>query len=137
MSFACPILRGSARGVACSRVEVPLAVIGSRGEVEHTFRFDTGCDVTTVSEDVAAALGLPPGGAPIPMRSSTGGASGRLVPVAFRFPPDGISGRPRPPVASTWVVLSGRTRLALLSLHEVDTWFYLGTNDAEMTFTNR
>lgn len=135
MSFACPILRGSARSVPCSRVEVALTVIGSLGEVEHTFRFDTGCDVTTVSEDVA--LGLPAGGPPVQLSGSTAAGVGRLVPVTFRFPPDGISGRPRPATTSTWAVVAGRTRLALLNFHEVDVWFYLGTNDAEMTFTDR
>ena len=90
-----------------------------------------------VSEDVATRLGLPPGGALIPISGSTATGVGRLVPVTLRFPPDMISGLPRPAVASTWAVIAGRTRLALVSFHEVDIWFYVGTDDAEMTFTNR
>jgi hypothetical protein len=137
MSFSCPIQRGSYYGAGCARVEVPLTVIGSIGEATYTFRFDTGCDVTTVSEDVAAARGLPTGGTTLGVRGSTGTASGRLVPVTFRFPPDMISGSQRPPVTSLWIVLGGRTRLALLSLREAEFHFYIGTDDTYMTFTNR
>jgi len=137
MSFTCPIQRGSYYGAGCARVDVPLTVVGSAGEATYMFRFDTGCDVTTVSEDVATSLGLPTGGTPLGVRGSTGTASGRLVPVTFRFPPDMISGLPRSPVSSMWIVLSGRTRLALLSLREAEMHFYIGTDDTYMTFTNR
>src|SRR5436305_1276764 len=119
MSFTCPIQRLQVYGLACSRVDVPLTIVGVGSEKTREFRFDTGCDITTVSEDVATALGLPSGGTPISMRGSTGTASGRLVPVTFRFPPDMISGLPRPPVASMWLVTAGQTDLALLSFHEI------------------
>src|SRR3982750_4001991 len=113
MSFTCPIERFQAYGRPCSRVEVTLTVVGVGGEVEHAFRFDTGCDITTVSEDVATTLGIPVGGTQIVVRGSTGTANARLVPVTFRFPPDMISGLPRQPVTSVWVVVAGQTDLAL------------------------
>jgi hypothetical protein len=137
MSFTCPILRVQRYGRACSQVEVMLTVVGSMGEVSRFFRFDTGCDITTVSEDVAATLSLPSGGTPISVRGSTATTSGRIVPVTFRFPPDFISGLPRPPVNSEWIVAAGQTNVALLSFHEVDQWFYIGTSDDEMSFTDR
>lgn len=137
MSFSCPIERAQFGGLACARVRVELIVVAPTGEVSQLFRFGTGADITTVSEDVANRLGLPAGGPPVQLSGSTAAGVARLVLVTFRFPPDGISGRPRPAVTSTWAVVAGRTRLALLSFHEVDVWFYFGTNDAEMTFTNR
>ncbi len=137
MSFTCPILRVQRYGRPCSHVEVPLIVVSAGGEVEHAFRFDTGCDFTTVSEDVATALGLPAGGTPTSVRGSTGTASGRLVPVTFRFPPDGISGLPQAAVSSMWIVTAGQTNVALLSFQEVDERFYIGTDDIDMYFTRR
>ena len=137
MSFSCPIERVQAGRVACSRVRLELTVVTPAGEGRQLFRFDTGADITMVSEDVAVRLGLPPGGALVPISGSTATGVGRLVPVMFRFPPDMISGWPGPAVASTWAVVAGRTRLALVSLHEVDARFYLGTDDTDMSFTDR
>lgn len=137
MSFICPIQRFQAYGLASSRVDVLLTVVGMNGEMRREFRFDTGCDITTVSEDVATALGFPAGGTPISMRGSTATASDRLVPVTFYYPPDFISGRLRTAVSSVWLVVSGQTNLALLSFHEVDAWFYISTDHQEMSFTDR
>jgi hypothetical protein len=137
MSFSCPIVSATRHGLATSRVDIDLVVIGSNGEVEYAFQFDTGCVITTVSEDVGALMGLPTGGTPVQVGGALGFGVGRLVPVVFRFPPDQISGRPRPAVSSTWVVVAGRTGIALLSLQEVHDRFYINTDDKEMYFTNR
>lgn len=137
MSFTCPIRRVPHAGRLAARVYVPLAVDTPAGPAAEFFRFDTGADVTTVSEDVAAALGLSAGGTPVHVTGSTATGVGRLVPVTFRFPPDMISGLPRPAVTSTWAVLPSRTKLALLGFTDVETWFYLVTDDLNMTFTNR
>jgi hypothetical protein len=137
MSFICPIQPFRRYGQECSRIDVPLTILAASGEVELSFRFDTGCDVTTVSEDVAAALGLPAGGPPIRVSGATGTGAGRLVSVTFRFPPDAISGVSEVAVSSTWIVLAGRTALALLSFQEVHTRYSIGTDDAYMYFTNR
>lgn len=137
MSFSCPIERWQVGRLVCSRVRMELTAVTPTGEARQLFRFDTGADITVVSEDVAVRLGLPPGGTPVRLSGSTATGVGRLVPVTFRFPPDMISGRPRPTVTSTWVVVDGRTRLALVSLHEIDAWFYLGTDDTDMSFTDR
>jgi hypothetical protein len=135
MSFICPIQPYSYSNRPCARVDVPLTIIGLVGEVTRQFRFDTGCDITTVSEDVALALGLPTGGTPIHVRGSTGFGVGRLVAVTFRFPPDAISGLPRAPVSSEWVVIASHTNLALLSFQDVHDQFFISTDDAFMYFT--
>lgn len=137
MSFVRPILGYALSGTVCRRVFVPLFVGGANSETAHSFRFDTGCDITTVSEDVATALGLPPGGPSVSIRGSTGTSAGRLIDVRFRFPPDDLSGNPEPLLAARWAVVSGRTDLALLSLHDVHEHFALWTDDTHMYFTNR
>ncbi|MBX9623073.1 MAG: hypothetical protein K2X82_04590 [Gemmataceae bacterium] len=105
---------------------------GRVGPAFRRFRFDTGCNVTTVSEDVAAGLGLPPGGRTVTVGGSTGRATGRLVPVRFRFPtsPSG----PGLVVDSTWVVTSGRRNVALLGFQEVHRHFWVRTEQFEMWF---
>jgi hypothetical protein len=90
-----------------------------------------------VSEDVATLLGLPAGGTPVHVRGSTASGAGRLVAVKFRFPPDAVSGSPGPNIASRWVVVAGRTNVALLSFHEVHEHYFLGTDDADMYSTDR
>jgi hypothetical protein len=137
MAFTCPILTIQRYGRACSQVDVPPTVIGTGSERSHTFRFDTGCDITMVSEDVATLLGLPAGGTPVHVRGSTASGAGRLVTVVFRFPPDAVSGSPGPALCSMWVVVAGRTNVALLSFHEVHEHYFLGTDDTDMYFTNR
>lgn len=137
MSFECSIQFVPHAGRLVPRVYVPLAVVTPAGDIAQFFRFDTGADLTTVSEDVAARLVLPAGGAAVHVTGSTGGASGRLVTVEFRFPPDMLSGLVRPPVTSVWAVVPGRTRLALLSFSDAEPWFYLVTDDRYMTFNDR
>jgi hypothetical protein len=137
MSFTCPILRIHRYGRACCQVDVPLTVVNPVGEATRTFRFDTGCDITTVSEDVATALGLPAGGTPIGVRGSTATGTGRLVAVSFRLPPDAISGLLSPVLSSMWIVVPGRKSLALLCLQEVHDQYFISTDDAYIYFTNR
>jgi hypothetical protein len=137
MSFATEIRAGFVHGCAAARVDVELGVLGTRGRTARPFQFDTGSALTTVSEDVATALGLPTGGAPVSVRGSAGATSARLVAVTFRFTPDEISGTLEPDVTSTWIVVPGATHLALLSLHDVHEHFALWTDDTHLYFTNR
>lgn len=137
MSFTRPIQQFVSSNRVCSRVVIPLTVSSPAGEVTRFFRFDTGCDITMVSEDVATQLGLPAGGPPVHVTGSTASCVGRAVDVEFRFPPDEISGLPGPLISSTWVVIAGRTLLALVSFHELHTHFYIGTSDDEISFTDR
>jgi hypothetical protein len=137
MSFSTRIQQALLHGVECARAYVRLVVLGPGGEVGQRFRFDTGADFTTVSEDVAAALGLPAGGTPTPVGGATGTATGRLVDVTFRFPPDAVSGAVRVPVSSTWLVLGGRRNVALLGLQDVHRHFTLSTDDDFMYFVAR
>lgn len=105
---------------------------GRRGDVRQDFLFDTGCQITTVSEDVAAVLGLPAGGPRLGLGGVTGTGSGRLVPVRFRFPvsPSG----PGLVVDSIWIVTSGRTGVALLGFQEVRRHFSIESEPFEMWF---
>jgi Aspartyl protease len=137
MSFISPVQPFRRHGEECSRVDVTLTVINANGEIEQPFRFDTGCDITTVSEDVAATLGLPAGGTVIRVSGVTGVGAGRLVAVTFRFPPDAISGLPAAAVTSTWFVVAGQTGIALLSLQDAHARYFIGTDDQYMYFTNR
>lgn len=136
MIFRCPIDRYQLpqSGLVFVRVSVPLTVLGGRhGDVMFPFRFDTGADLTTVSEDVAAALGLPTSGSPIGVGGSTGTGAGWLVPVRFHFPTES-AGVPGLAVDSTWVVLRGRTNVALLGLVDVHRHFSISTFTTEMIF---
>jgi hypothetical protein len=137
MSFVLPVRPFRRAGRDCSRVDVPLFVASAGTEIGHTFRLDTGADITTVSEDVAVKLGLATTGSSIPFAGVSGGGAGQMVAVSFRFPPDDISGNPDPLRSSVWVVVTGRTGLALLSLQDVHEHFALGTDDTHMYFTNR
>jgi hypothetical protein len=60
-AFSCSILelRNTSRNVL--RIEVPFVAFGAHGPRSRSFVFDTGCQITCVSEDVAAKLGLPTG----------------------------------------------------------------------------
>jgi hypothetical protein len=138
MSFIRPIEQHRRYGLDVTRVRIPIVVFGAAGEVgPHPFVFDTGCELTTVSEDVAAVLGLPPGGTAVHVRGATGAGTGRLVSVTFRFPPDAVSGLLDAAVSSMWFVVTGRTRLTLLSLRDVHQHYQIGTDDTDMYFTNR
>jgi hypothetical protein len=133
MSFTRPIRLENRYGLEVVWVEVPLEFNGSRGAVEQTFIFDTGCQLTTVSQDVALRLGLPPGGRAVNMRGLTGGGTGRLVDVRFRFPQT-VSGTPGLEVSSTWVVLPGVTRRALLGFMEVHRHFQIRALEFDLYF---
>lgn len=137
MSFVRPITRFVRFGRDCARVDVPLTVLGPAGAVTHYFRFDTGCDITTVSEDVATKLGLPAGGAPVRVTGSTAAGVGRLVTASFRFPPDLFSGTPAPVQFESWIVVSGGSDVALLSLYEVHARYQFWTDDTDVYFTDR
>jgi Aspartyl protease len=133
MSFACPIRQDARYGMPVVRVDVPLAVSGTRGIVEHPFIFDTGCEITTVSEDIASKLGLQLGGRDVGMHGLSGSATGRLVDVRFRFPRT-VSGTEGLAVESTWVVTSARPGLALLGFMEVHRHFQMRTFEFDTYF---
>jgi hypothetical protein len=133
MSFTRPIRLDHRYGLEVVWVEVPLTVRGSRGALEQQFIFDTGCQITTVSEDVAVRLGLSPGGRAVNMHGLVGGGTGRLVEVQFQFPRT-VSGTPGVQVTSTWVVLSGARHLALLGFREVERLFCIRTLEFDMYF---
>jgi|GEM_PF-2352209 len=137
MSFTAPIRISLRYGLEIARVEVPLHVLGSFGERVRAFQFDTGCGLTTLSEDVAAALGLPSGGRPVNVFGALGSGVGRLVPATFRFSPDTLSGVPSDLIDSEWVVVAGRTKLALLGFQEVHRHFTIGTDDDTTYFMSR
>ena len=137
MSFYCPLWFGRLHGIEVVRVDVPLIVIAAAHEVERAFRLDTGAYVTTVSEDLAALCGLPVGGTPVSVSGVAGQAVGRLVDVRYRFPADALSGADGLEVDSQWVVISGRTNIALLSLADVHRHFSIGTDDTSVYFTER
>jgi len=133
MSFVCPIKQAPRYGLDVVWVKVPISVPGVQGEIEHSFLFDTGCEITTVSEDVASKLGLPPGGRSVNMSGLTGSSRGRLVDVRFQFPRT-VSGGPGMEVESTWVVSSGRTHLALLGFMEVHRHFQIKPFEFDVYF---
>jgi hypothetical protein len=133
MSFIRPIEQGKRYGLDVAWVKVPLKVSGASGDVGHEFTFDTGCEVTMVSEDVATKLGLPKGGRLVKVSGSTARGSGRLVDVRFRFPPTPI-GHSGLQVSSTWVVVAGVTDLALLGFMEVHRNFCVHSHEFAMYF---
>ena len=117
-------------------MEVPLEVVGTNGaQTTQVFLFDTGCEVTTVSEDIAGVLGLTPddGTRRVRVTGSTGKSAGRLVDVTFRFPRT-VSGTPGLEASSTWVVVSGPTKLALLGFQEVHRHFSVRTYEFDVYF---
>ena len=82
-------------------------------------------------------MGLPAGGVTLSVATAGWHHPGRLVPVRFRFPPDDLSGVAGPEVASAWVVVAGRRRVALIGLQEVHAHFTLSTDDTFMYFHSR
>lgn len=133
MSFICPIQKVKREGPEAIRVEVPLTVLGLPAPIKHDFVFDTGCEVTMVSQDVAAELGVPEGGRRLQVHGLVGGGTGRLVNVRFRFP-ETMIGDPGLEVDSIWVVVSGRRNLALLGFQEVHRHFRIWTLEFDMYF---
>ena len=137
MSFFCLIRRGRFYGVEVGRVDVPVTILTDVGATEIALRLDTGAYITTISEDVAALCGLPPGGTPISLTGIGGRVAGRLIDVRVRFPPDAISGTAGREVTARWAVIPGRTDTKLLSLMDVHEHFSIGTDDAFMHFAER
>ena len=137
MSFVRPIQQKPRYGsLTVAFVKVPLDVVGLSGAITtQDFLFDTGCQITTVSEDIAAALGLPPddGTRRVRVTGSAGKSAGRLVGVTFCFPTT-VSGMPGLEVSSTWVVVSGQTKLALLGFQEVHQHFSVRTYEFDVYF---
>lgn len=132
-AFSCPISETTRGSRKVLRMDVPLVALGARGPASHLFVFDSGCQITSVSEDVAAKLVLPDGGRAIHSHGVTGSAAGRVVDVRFRFP-NTFAGAPGLEVASSWVVMSGRRELALLSLTEVHRHFQIRTFEFDTYF---
>jgi hypothetical protein len=135
MPFTCPIRVAHRQGLALARVDVPLAVSSPGGEIERHFRFDSGCDITTVSEDLAAVLGLPAGGPTIQVNGVGGNTQGRLVDVRYHYPANEFTGVPGKKVDAKWVVVPQGVGIALLSFSEVYQHFTIGTDDTTMYFT--
>lgn len=133
LAFSCPIHELSSASRKVLRIDVPLVVFGAHGPRSRMFVFDTGCQITSVSEDVAAKLGLPSGGSAIHSHGATGSAAGRVVDVRYRFP-NTFAGAPGLEVTSSWVVMSGRRELALLSLTEVHRHFQIRTFEFDTYF---
>ncbi|MBA4186692.1 MAG: hypothetical protein C0467_01610 [Planctomycetaceae bacterium] len=133
MSFLCPIQQYSRAGLQCLRVDVPLIVFGRHGEMDQEFVFDTGCEITTVSEDVATALGLPSGGRELRLTGVTGGGRCRIVDVRFQFPRT-TSGGSGLEVSSTWVVSSAGKGIALLGFMEVHRHFQIKPFEFDVYF---
>jgi hypothetical protein len=135
MPFTCPVRLTYRHGVVLARVDVPLTVYSPGGEVERHFRFDSGCDITTVSEDIAAVLGLPSGGPTIQVGGIGGNTQGRIVDARYRYPPNEFTGAPGREVGAKWVVVPQGAGIALLSFSEVHQHFTIGTDDTTMYFT--
>jgi predicted aspartyl protease len=133
MSFLCPISQRKRFGLDVIWVHVPLTVVGRHGEVTQAFLFDTGCQVSTVSEDIAEALGLPTGGRDVNIRGATAEGRARLVEVRFRFPTT-TSGVPGLEVNSTWMVTSGQPNVALLGFMEVHRSFQVKMHEFDAYF---
>ena len=94
MSFTCEIRLAHRNGLVLARVDVTLTVQSPDGEVDQLFRFDSGCDITTVSEDLATFLGLPVGGTAVQVSGIGGNTQGRLVDVRYRYPANEFSATP-------------------------------------------
>ena len=137
MSFCASIQTLRRGGREYTRVGFPLAVLDGQEERSHPFLFDTGCAMTTVSEDVAALLGLPAGGTSIGVGAAIGSARGRIVDVDFRFPPDAISEAEDDPDSARWIVVDGRRGVALLCFLDVHRRFTISADDDTMYFASR
>jgi hypothetical protein len=133
MSFICPILQHKRYGLDSIRVDVEITVISHSAEFRYYFVYDTGCEITMVSEDVAVRLGLPRGGKIVKIKGSTGTVKGRLVDVRFRFPKT-FNGDPGLECDSTWVVITGMKGIALLGFQEVHRHFSIRALEFDMYF---
>jgi predicted aspartyl protease len=137
MSFVRTIAQDTRFGsITVASLTIPLEVLRADGvKASQNFLFDTGCQITTVSEDVAAALGLPPddGTRRVRVTGASGKTAGRLMDVTFRFPTT-VSGTPGLEVSSTWVVAGGQSNLALLGFQEVHRHFSVKTYEFDVYF---
>jgi hypothetical protein len=120
-------------GLDCIKVDVKLTLSSPTGDISYPFVFDTGCEITTVSEDVAAFLGLAGGGRLVSVKGATGNLRGRLVDVRFRFPKT-LNGDPGLECDSTWVVISAIKGIALLGFQEVHRHFSIRALEFDMYF---
>ena len=133
MSFAVEIQIVYRYGWECYRAEVELFRVGPGGPTRPTpFIFDTGAEVTMVSEDVARDLRLPAGGRPVSVTGSVSSGTGRLVPVTFRFVAE-----PGLTVTTNWVVLPGNRGIAILGLRDVLPHFAVRAEDFDMYFIRK
>ena len=133
MSFSVEIQIVFLYGLECYRAEVELVRVGPGRPTKRTpFIFDTGAEVTMVSEDVARDLKLPAGGRPVSVTGSVSSGTGRLVPVAFRF-----AGEPGLTVTTHWVILPGDRKIAILGLRDVLPHFEVRAEDFDMYFIHK
>ncbi len=133
MSFSVEIQIVYRHGLECYRAEVELIRVGPGRPTHPTpFIFDTGAEVTMVSEDVARDLGLTTGGQPVSVTGSVSSGTGRLVPVAFRF-----AGEPGLTVATSWVILPGDRKIAILGLRDVLPHFEVRMEDFDLYFIRK
>ncbi len=133
MSFAVEIQIVFRYGLECYRAEVELVRVGPGRPTNPTpFIFDTGAEVTMVSEDIARDLNLPAGGRPVSVAGSVSSGTGRLVPVAFRF-----AAEPGLTVATEWVVLPGNRKIAILGLRDVLPHFVVRAEDFDLYFIRK
>lgn len=130
-----PLIRSVRHGLDCYDIPVKADVLVG-GPMRIELLLDSGCRITTVSEDVAARLGLPAGGRPVTSRGIGGAAAGRLVPVRFRFVfSAGVFG---PATDTHWVVVPpGRRSLRLLALRDVLPHFEVRTLNADVYFVRK
>ena len=133
MSFFCPIIQYKRNGLDCIRVDVNITVIGSGRQKSQPFIFDTGCEITTVSEDLAVKLGLPSGGRSLNVKGVTSREKGRIVDVRFRFP-NILNGQLGLECQSKWVIVSGVKNRALLGFQEVHKHFSIRAFEFDMYF---
>lgn len=127
------ITREAKLGLDCLRVEILLDVQTGPGDsMEMPFIFDTGCEVSMVSEDVAARLRLPAGGRPAGVIGSTARGTGRIVPVRFHF-----AAAPDLAIDSEWVVMPGVTNTRLLALRDILPHFEFRTLNMSLYFARK
>jgi hypothetical protein len=128
-----PIIREAKAGLDCLRVEVSIEIeTGAGWSRPSMFVFDTGAEVSMVSEDVADRLRFPGGGRTITVSGSTARGVGRIVPVRFRF-----AAQPDLHIDSEWMVMPGVTDLRLLALRDVLPHFEIRTLNTFLYFLRK
>ena len=134
MSFSAEVQVVTRYGLECHRIEVAVRCVGPSCPVDSTpFLFDTGAEVTMVSEDLARHLKLPTEvGRTVGVTGSVSEGVGRLVPVTFRY-----TGEAGLILQSHWVVLPGGRGIAILGLRDVLPHFEIRTEDFDMYFLRK